>query len=64
MNPNTWLSRLFRRPLTIRLHDTPDRAAASLHGLAHFINRRDDLDGRRIRIELAIRTKPHPGGRP
>ncbi|MEO3776037.1 hypothetical protein ABGB16_04105 [Micromonospora sp. B11E3] len=47
------------KPLHIELNDTPDRLAAALRGLAHFVNRRQDLDGQRIHITLTVRT----GGR-
>ncbi|MCG5450768.1 hypothetical protein [Micromonospora hortensis] len=47
------------KPLHIELHDSPDRLAGALHGLAHFVNRRRDLDGQRIHITLTVRN---PGG--
>ncbi|MEU7950635.1 hypothetical protein AB0B62_05565 [Micromonospora chalcea] len=42
-------------PLHIELNGSPDRLAAALHGLAHMVNRRRDLDGQRIRITLTVR---------
>ncbi|WBB54341.1 hypothetical protein [Verrucosispora sp. WMMD573] len=43
------------KPLHIELDGTPDRLAAALHGLAHMVNRRRDLDGQSIRISLTVR---------
>ncbi|MEV4713299.1 hypothetical protein [Micromonospora sp. NPDC049374] len=43
------------KPLHIELDGTPDRLAAALHGLAHMVNRRRDLDGQSIRITLTVR---------
>ncbi|MFI7219136.1 hypothetical protein [Micromonospora maritima] len=43
------------KPLNIDLDGSPDRLAAALHGLAHMVRRRDDLDGQRIRITVTIR---------
>ncbi|MEH1012544.1 hypothetical protein V6U90_05395 [Micromonospora sp. CPCC 206060] len=53
--------RLFHRPariepLHVELNDTPERLAAALRGLAHFVDRRHDLDGQSIRITLTVRT--------
>ncbi|WP_435588390.1 hypothetical protein [Micromonospora chalcea] len=47
-----------RRPLRIRLVGPADQTAAALHGLAHMVNRRTDMNDRRIRIDLTIREKP------
>ncbi|MEU0155512.1 MULTISPECIES: hypothetical protein [Micromonospora] len=47
-----------RRPLRIRLVGPADQTAAALHGLAHMVNRRSDMNDRRIRIDLTIREKP------
>lgn len=65
MTPLTLLSRLgrmFRRPLRIELTASHDQAANALHGLAHFLNRRPDMTGRRIRIDLTIRPAKRTGG--
>ncbi|MEV6816688.1 hypothetical protein [Micromonospora sp. NPDC051296] len=43
------------KPLHIELDGTPDRLAAALHGLAHMVHRRRDLDGQSIRITLTVR---------
>ncbi|MGK5675130.1 hypothetical protein ACSNOB_20100 [Micromonospora sp. URMC 106] len=43
------------KPLHIELDGSPDRLAAALHGLAHMVHRRHDLDGQRIRITLTVR---------
>ncbi|WP_319462468.1 hypothetical protein [Micromonospora sp. RTP1Z1] len=43
------------KPLHIELNDSPDRLAAALHGLAHFVDHRRDLHGQRIHITLTIR---------
>ncbi|GAB3861257.1 hypothetical protein GCM10029963_65450 [Micromonospora andamanensis] len=43
------------KPLHIELDGSPDRLAAALHGLAHMVNRRRDLDGQSIRITLTVR---------
>ncbi|WFE47122.1 hypothetical protein [Verrucosispora sp. WMMD1129] len=48
------------KPLHIELDGSPDRLAAALHGLAHMVNRRRDLDGQSIRITLTVRDT---GGR-
>ncbi|WKU07707.1 hypothetical protein [Micromonospora sp. HUAS LYJ1] len=58
MNPLTRLTNRLRRPLYVRLVGPADQSAAALHGLAHLINRRPDMEGRRIRIDLIIREKP------
>ncbi|NIL40456.1 hypothetical protein HCB17_04190 [Salinispora arenicola] len=58
MTPLIRLTNRLRRPLYIRLVGPADQNAAALHGLAHFLNRRRDMDGRRIRIDLTIREKP------
>ncbi|MEV4843938.1 hypothetical protein AB0K20_12050 [Micromonospora matsumotoense] len=58
MNPLTRLTNRLRRPLYVRLVGPADQSAAALHGLAHLINRRPDMEGRRIRIDLTIREKP------
>ncbi|MEH0973013.1 hypothetical protein V6U77_17985 [Micromonospora sp. CPCC 205546] len=44
------------KPLHIELNDSPDRLAAALHGLAHMVNRRRDLDGQHIHISLTVRN--------
>ncbi|XTZ16067.1 hypothetical protein ACQSSU_01250 [Micromonospora echinospora] len=46
------------KPMHIELNDNPDRLAAALHGLAHFVNRRRDLHGQRIHITLTVHD-PH-----
>lgn len=43
------------KPLHIDLNGSPDRLAAALHGLAHMVHRRRDLDGQRIRITIVVR---------
>ncbi|MEU8088580.1 hypothetical protein AB0B57_33815 [Micromonospora sp. NPDC049101] len=43
------------KPLHIELNGSPDRLAAALHGLAHMVNRRRDLNGQQISITLTIR---------
>ncbi|RUL93699.1 hypothetical protein [Verrucosispora sp. FIM060022] len=58
MNPLTRIINRLRRPLRIRLVGPSHQTAAALHGLAHMVNRRHDLNGRRIRIDLTIREKP------
>ncbi|KAB1942270.1 hypothetical protein F8271_12990 [Micromonospora sp. ALFpr18c] len=58
MNPFTRLIDRLRRPLRIRLVGPADQTAAALHGVAHMVNRRPDMNGRRIRIDLTIREKP------
>ncbi|MFF3869564.1 hypothetical protein [Micromonospora sp. NPDC001898] len=58
MNPLTRFINRLRRPLRIRLVGPADQTAAALHGLAHFIHRRRDMDGRRVCIDLTIREKP------
>ena len=57
MSVKRFLTRL-RRPLRIRLVGPSHQTAAALHGLAHMVNRRHDMNGRRIRIDLTIRDKP------
>ncbi|MFG3705473.1 hypothetical protein ACGF7U_12175 [Micromonospora sp. NPDC047670] len=47
-----------RRPLRIQLVGPADQTAAALHGLAHMVNRRRDMNDRRIRIDVVIREKP------
>ncbi|MFG1919735.1 hypothetical protein [Micromonospora sp. NPDC048898] len=49
------------KPLHIELNGSPDRLAAALHGLAHMVNRRRDLNGQQISITLTIRD--NGGGR-
>ncbi|MFD1322607.1 hypothetical protein ACFQ4H_16040 [Micromonospora sonneratiae] len=49
--------RKLRRPLRIQLVGPADQTTAVLRGLAHFVNRRQDMNGRRIRIDLTIREK-------
>ncbi|MEU6074811.1 hypothetical protein [Micromonospora sp. NPDC047074] len=58
MTPLIRLTNRLRRPLHIQLVGPADQTAAALRGLAHFINRRRDMDGRRIRIDVTIREKP------
>ncbi|MFG1889781.1 hypothetical protein ACGFIR_18160 [Micromonospora sp. NPDC049051] len=48
----------FRRPLRIQLVGPADQTAAALHGLAQMVNRRPDMNDRRIRIDVTIREKP------
>ncbi|MBQ0977557.1 hypothetical protein AB0J68_04840 [Micromonospora sp. NPDC049580] len=43
------------KPLHIELNGSPDRLAGALHGLAHMVNRRRDLNGQQISITLTIR---------
>ncbi|MGC4877334.1 hypothetical protein ACLQ26_13890 [Micromonospora sp. DT43] len=43
------------KPLHIQLNGSPDRLAGALHGLAHMVNRRRDLNGQQISITLTIR---------
>ncbi|MEV6366794.1 hypothetical protein AB0L86_07865 [Micromonospora musae] len=43
------------KPLHVELDGSPDRLAAALHGLAHMVNRRQDLDGQCLRITLTVR---------
>ncbi|MEU1249379.1 hypothetical protein [Micromonospora arida] len=43
------------KPLHIELNGSPDRLAGALHGLAHMVNRRRDLNGQRICIILTVR---------
>ncbi len=58
------ITRLFRRPLRVQLTAPPEKAAAALHGLANMLNRRRDLDGTRVRIDLTIRhQQPKRGAR-
>ncbi|SBT51644.1 hypothetical protein [Micromonospora narathiwatensis] len=45
------------KPLHIDLNGSPDRLAAALHGLAHMVHRRHDLDGQRIRITIVVRDR-------
>ncbi|MEV4691109.1 hypothetical protein ACGFIG_02285 [Micromonospora sp. NPDC049048] len=47
-----------RRPLRIQLVGPADQTAAALHGLAQMVNRRTDMNDRRIRIDVTIREKP------
>ncbi|MEU4778512.1 hypothetical protein OG989_07535 [Micromonospora sp. NBC_01740] len=47
-----------RRPLRIQLVGPADQTAAALHGLAQMVNRRRDMNDRRIRIDVTIREKP------
>lgn len=63
MTPLIRLTNRLRRPLHIQLVGPADQTAAALHGLAHFLNRRRDMDGRRIRIDVTIREKPKGGPR-
>ena len=57
MNPLARHLRKLRRPLRIQLVGPADQTAAVLRGLAHFVNRRQDMNGRRIRIDLTIRER-------
>ncbi|MBE1492598.1 hypothetical protein [Plantactinospora soyae] len=59
MNPFTRLVNRLRRPLLVRLVGPPDQIADALRVLADIINRRDDMDGRRIRVDLTIRETPN-----
>jgi hypothetical protein len=43
------------KPLHIDLNGSPDRLAAALHGLAHMVHHRRDLDGQRIRVTIVVR---------
>ncbi|MDT0527664.1 hypothetical protein RM555_01530 [Micromonospora sp. DSM 115977] len=58
MNTLTRLINRFRRPLRIQLVGPADQTAAALHGLAQMVNRRRDMNDRRIRIDVTIREKP------
>ncbi|MFD6649321.1 hypothetical protein ACFWC0_09990 [Micromonospora chalcea] len=58
MTTLTRIVKRLRRPLRIRLVGPADQTAAALHGLAHMVNRRSDMNDRRIRIDLTIREKP------
>ncbi|MFC5925520.1 hypothetical protein [Micromonospora vulcania] len=63
LNRLPYLVNLMRRPLRIRLVGPPDQAAAALQGIAHLVLRRRDMNGRRIRIHITIRTRPSGGDR-
>jgi hypothetical protein len=62
LNPVAQLVNRLRRPLRIRLTAPHDQAANALHGLAHFLHRRPDMTGRRIRIDLTIRPARQQDG--
>jgi hypothetical protein len=59
VNPFTRLVNRLRRPLLVRLAGPADQIADALRVLADILNRRNDMNGRRIRVDLTIRENPN-----